>query len=88
MHIVRRGEIPFVHPQVAPAITHHHVAVSSQATPRDAAQPERTETNEQLVGVAWRRVELERELRRVVPAEPEDGSQRTKHFTGPATKSR
>ena len=31
---------------------------------------------------------LEGELRRVVSAQTEDGSQRTKHFTGPATKSR
>jgi len=88
MHFLRRAQIAFVHTEIATAVAHHHVAIARQAASRNALESEPPKTRQELVGVARRSVELEGELRRVMPAETEDRPQRTKHFTGPATKSR
>jgi hypothetical protein len=73
---LRRRKIPGVHPQIATAKAHHHVAVPREATPRDPAQSQPSETRKQLVRVTRRGVEVECELRRVGFAKPEDGPQR------------
>jgi cobalamin biosynthesis protein CbiD len=88
VHLLRRSQIALVHTKIATAIAHHHVAIARQAASRNALEAESTETRQEFVGVARRSVELERELRRVMLAKTEDRPQRTKHFTGPATKFR
>ncbi len=66
VHLARRIEVAAVHAKVAFREAHHHGAVVREPAGRDAVQAERAQPREQLLGVARRRVELERQLDRVV----------------------
>jgi len=88
VHLFRRRQVAFVYAEIAPAKAHHHVPIPRQPTLGDPTEAKCSETRQELVRGARRGVELQGELRRIVFAETENRSQRTKHFTGPATKSR
>src|ERR1043165_3561422 len=88
VHLFRGRQVAFVYAEIAPAKAHHHVPIPRQPTLSDPAEAKCSETRQEFVGGARRGVELQAELRRIVLAETENRSQRTKHFTGPATKSR
>ena len=89
VHLDRRGEIALVHAKTLALKAHHHVSVSREAAIVDSPQSQRSKSDEQLDGVAWRRGrrEIERELRRIAAAR-ENRGQRAKHFTGPAMNVR
>ena len=88
VHVERRRQVSRVHAKALTLEAHHDVTVSRQTAIVDASQPQHAKSNEELDGIGWhsraRRVELERELRRIASPR-EDGRQRAKHFTGPAT---
>ena len=88
VHLFRRRQVAFVYAEIAPAKAHHHVPIPRQPTLSDPTETKCSETRQEIVGGARRGVQLQGELRRIVLAETENRSQRTKHFTGPATKSR
>ena len=85
MDLVGRNQVALVNAQLVAAETYHDVSVARQTTPGNPTQSIPTQPRQQLVGVARRRVHVERELGGVAAA-PERRSQRAKHFTGPATK--
>ena len=87
MDIVGRRKVALVHAQFVSAKADHHVAIPCQPASRNSLHSEHAQAAQEFIGVAWRRLQIERELRRIAAA-PENGSQRAKHFTGPAMKSR
>ena len=51
-----------MHTKLAAAIAHHDGAISRETTPIDPAQPERSQSREQLGRMPWRGIKREREL--------------------------